>query len=112
MRDLEFFLLFAWPCGVVYSNRTFGLDGRATFFAGVSTFCWVMVIVLQIVLMLGIHKDQRYLRTPSYSTLIVSAVLVLMAILLIASTTSLIMAGVDLYNADVIYTVKADLVTT
>ena len=62
-----FLLLFAWPCGIVYLlNRTFGLDGRATFFAGVSTFCWVMVIVLQIVLMLGIHKDRRYLRTPSY----------------------------------------------
>ena len=65
-------LLIAWPCGVVYSNRTFGVDGRATFFAGVSTFCWVMVIVLQIVLMFGIHKDRRYFRTPSNSTLIVS----------------------------------------
>ena len=62
----QFLLLFAWPCGIVYLNRTFGLDGRATFFAGVSTFFWVMVIVLQIVLMLGINKDRQYLRTPSY----------------------------------------------
>ncbi|XP_066020778.1 uncharacterized protein [Pocillopora verrucosa] len=63
-----------------------------------------MVIVLQIVLMLGIHKDRRYLRTPSYSTLIVSLpVQVLMTILLIASTTSLIMVGVDLFKADKAY---------
>ncbi|XP_027037176.1 uncharacterized protein LOC113665652 [Pocillopora damicornis] len=61
-----------------------------------------MVIVLQIVLMLGIHKDRRYLRTPSYSTLIVT-VQVLMTILLIASTTSLIMVGVDLFKADKAY---------
>lgn len=74
------------------------MDGRATFFAGVSTFCWVMVIVLQIGFMLGIHKDQRYFKTPSYSTLIVLAVQVLMAILLIASTTSLAMPAVEWYK--------------
>ena len=68
----QILLLIASACGIVYSNRTFGMDGRATFFAGVSTFCWVMVIVLQIGFMLGIHKDQRYFKTPSYSTLIVS----------------------------------------
>ena len=68
----QILLLIASACGVAYSNRTFGMDGRATFFAGVSTFCWVMVIVLQIGFMLGIHKDQRYFKTPSYSTLIVS----------------------------------------
>nr|XP_058973968.1 uncharacterized protein LOC131800302 [Pocillopora verrucosa] len=98
-RIFEFILLLiASACGIVYSNRTFGMDGRATFFAGVSTFCWVMVIVLQIGFMLGIHKDQRYFKTPSYSTLIVLAVQVLMAILLIASTTSLAMPAVEWYK--------------
>ena len=68
----QILLLIASACGIVYSNRTFGMDGRATFFAGVSTFCWVMVIVLQMGFLLGIQKDQRYFKTPSYSTLIVS----------------------------------------
>ncbi|XP_066020636.1 uncharacterized protein [Pocillopora verrucosa] len=101
LRIFEFILLLiASACGVAYSNRTFGMDGRATFFAGVSTFCWVMVIVLQMGFLLGIQKDQRYFKTPSYSTLIVLAVQVLMTILLIASTTRLAMVAVEWYKAD------------
>lgn len=103
-RFLEiFFLLIAWPCGAVYANRTLGLDGRATAFAGIATFCWVMVIIMQIVFLVGINKDQRYFRTPSTSTLIVLTVQVLMTILLFACTTSLTMRSVDLYKANIAY---------
>lgn len=103
-RFLEIFtLLIAWPCGAVYANRTLGLDGRATAFVGIATFCWVMVIIMQIVFLVGINKDQRYFRTPSTSTLIVLTVQVLMTILLLAGTTSLTMRGVDLYKANIAY---------
>lgn len=99
-RILEFvLLLIASPCGVAYSNRTFVWNSRASFFAGVSIFSWIMVIVLLIAFLLGIHKDRRYFRTPSYASLIILVVQVFMTILLIASTTSLAMPGVELYKA-------------
>ncbi|XP_078356394.1 uncharacterized protein LOC144641235 [Oculina patagonica] len=65
-------LLIAWSCVVVYSNNVAGLDDRANFFRGITIFCWVMVIIFQVVFLSTINLNKNYFRQPSHCTLIVS----------------------------------------
>ena len=65
-------LSIAWPCAVVYSNRAFAFDGRTDFFKGITIFCWVMVILFQLVFVFSINKNKNFFRQTSYCTLVVS----------------------------------------
>ena len=49
-----------------------GSDFRVNFFKGITIFCWVVVILLQIVFTFSINKNRHYVRKPSYCTLVVS----------------------------------------
>lgn len=91
-------LSVAWPCAVVYSNRLFASDGRTNFFKGITIFCWVMVILIQIVSVLSINKNKTYFRQPSYCTLVSLGIQVVLTILLITCTVSFTIRLVDLYK--------------
>ena len=65
-------LLGAWVCIVIYSKRTFSLDGRANFFRGITIFCWVMAIIYNIVYIFGLNKSKACFGQPSNFTIVVS----------------------------------------
>ncbi|XP_073233098.1 uncharacterized protein [Porites lutea] len=89
-------LLGAWICIVIYSNRTSSLDGRANFFRGITIFCWVMVIIYNIVYIFGLNKSKVCFGQPSNFTIMSLALQVLLTILLISCTASLTVRAVQL----------------
>ncbi|CAH3161258.1 unnamed protein product [Porites lobata] len=89
-------LLGAWVCIVIYSKRTFSLDGRANFFRGITIFCWVMAIIYNIVYIFGLNKSKACFGQPSNFTIMSLALQVLLTILLISCTASLTVRAVQL----------------
>lgn len=89
-RVLEFVsLLTAGGCIIVYSNRTFGLDGRANFFRGITIFSWVMVIIYHFIYVFGLNKNKTCFGQPSNFTLMSLSFQIFLTILLISCTASL-----------------------